>query len=189
MATRLYPDAKQIDSMEDGLKFQAFVKTKLAGIGITVDYYEMREDQFSIGESEQGIEVKLDSRCTDTGRLSIEVAEKSRRSIGVWTPSGIYRKDNSTLYVQGNYKVFFVFKKSKLIELHGRYVDTEIYKLGTIKTFYLPIYHAYNAADIIMHGKYGQMDFVPIESPCPPGYISLWPDDGPMPIRIMHTVR
>ena len=51
--------------------------------------------QFNIGENLQGFEIKLDTRCTETGRMSIEVAEKSRADSTKWTPSGIYREDNS----------------------------------------------------------------------------------------------
>ena len=84
--------------------------------------------------------MKLDSLCTQTGRLSIEIAEKTRASNWEYRPSGIYRQDNSIFYVQGNRIVFYVFRKEHLVELHQqRYAGTEIEKRGTIRTFYIPL--------------------------------------------------
>lgn len=134
----IYPDAKSKTSLTDGESFQEFVRKKFLEFGIPIDYYKTSREQYAIGESVQGIEVKLDNWCSISGRLSIEIAEKTRRENFAYVPSGIYREDNTWLYVQGNEKVLFVFAKSMLRLLHrtGRYQEkTE----PTLKSFYLPV--------------------------------------------------
>jgi hypothetical protein len=151
---RLYPDAKGEDSFQEGLDFQEFVAGQLQQkLGTRIDYYTTRDEQYLIGESQQGIEVKLDSRCTETGRLSIEIAEKTRASNWRFVPSGIYRQDNTTIYVQGNYIVFYIFQKARLIELHSVYRNTEAEKRGTIITYYLPLQVAMREALQIIRCK------------------------------------
>lgn len=102
--------------------------------------------QLKVGENLQGFEIKYDERCTDTGRLSIEVAEKSRNDSNLrWTPSGIFRDDNTWLYIQGNYNVIYVFAKNWLIRWHNLKKPKIDSKKGTIRTFYLP----FRIADIM----------------------------------------
>jgi hypothetical protein len=94
MATR-YPDSKDQQSDENGREFQDFCCVELARVGIVVQLFSSRRYQFEQGESVQGVEIKLDRRCTETGRLSIEIAEKTRADQRNWIASGIYRQDNT----------------------------------------------------------------------------------------------
>lgn len=152
-----YPDApRQIDTLELGAQFLDFVMDTLQKRGVILQPYTSRKRQYETGESLQGWEVKLDNRCLETGRLSIEIAEKSRRDISNWTPSGIYRRDNTWIYIQGNFQRFYWFQKSLLQKLHTvmdgdkrKYQEAEFN--GTVKKFYLPLCDA---------EKYGVM-FVP----------------------------
>jgi hypothetical protein len=149
-----YPDAKSQTALTDGEIYQDFVANELLRRHqIHIDYYRTRHEQYDIGESVQGYEVKLDQRCTDTGRLSIEIAEKTKAANCLWVPSGIYRKDNTVYYVQGNYIVFYVFLKSVLVGLHPHYKLTETEKYGTIRTFYLPLQMAKQSALIFVNCK------------------------------------
>jgi hypothetical protein len=141
MATRYepeYPNCPDPYSFQSGLEFQDFVATKLHDcLGITITNYSSRKWQFSDGENQQGIEIKLDRTMERTERLSIEIAEKSKATNASFVPSGIYRSDNSWLYIQGTPRRLFVFAKSILVLLHksGRYKEhTE----RTIKAFLLP---------------------------------------------------
>ncbi len=88
-----YPDATHGDTLEMGAQFLDFVMETLQRRGVVLQPYTSKKMQYSTGESLQGWEVKLDNRFTETGRLSIEIAEKSNRGVQVWTPSGIYRRD------------------------------------------------------------------------------------------------
>ena len=134
-----YPDAKSVTSFQDGLEYQDFVCVQLAQQGIILQNLASRRYQFEVGENLQGFEIKKDDRCTETLRLSIEVAEKTRNdpSLG-WTPSGIFRSDNSWLYVQGNYSIIFVFAKNLLVKWQEKYRPPLTDKFGTVKTFYMP---------------------------------------------------
>jgi hypothetical protein len=141
MATN-YPDSVNETSVQDGLEFQDMVCDLLRPYGVFIQNYSSRRYQFDVGENPQGIEIKLDRRCTETGRLSIEVAEKSKAANANFVPSGIYRKDNTWLYVQGNQNVIYLFGRSFLRSLHktGKYKEhTE----PTVKAFFLP----FEAAD------------------------------------------
>jgi hypothetical protein len=132
------------DSFEVGNEFQDFVCMELAKQNIILQNINSKKFQFEVGENLQGFEIKYDSRCTGdngtvaTNRLSIEIAEKTRAENSDFIPSGIYRNDNSWLYIQGNYMNFWIFSKNLLQKLHnsGRYEESE---LPTVKKFYLPI--------------------------------------------------
>lgn len=133
-----------LNSFEVGNLFQDFVCIELAKDNIILQNINSKKFQFETGENLQGFEIKYDARCTGdngttpTGRLSIEIAEKSKAENTDFIPSGIYRSDNSWLYIQGNYKGFWIFSKKLLLLLHAsaRYEGRE---MPTIKTFYLPI--------------------------------------------------
>ena len=142
----IYPDAKTPTSFSDGMEFQDFVVDILAEDGIVLQNYVSKKWQFEKGENRQGFEIKLDNRCTETGRLSIEIAEKSRSSNSEWVNSGIYRDDNSWLYVQGNYRVLFAFAKNWLVRFHQAKKPAEHESGGTVRKFYLPLNIAETAA-------------------------------------------
>ncbi|HON98597.1 MAG TPA: hypothetical protein PK222_10165 [Bacteroidales bacterium] len=146
-----------IDSFEVGNEFQDFVCIELAKQGIILQNINSKKFQFNVGENLQGFEIKYDARCTGdrgttaTNQLSIEIAEKTKADNTKFIPSGIYRNDNSWLYIQGNFKMFWIFSKKLLILLHRsrRYNEHE---LPTIKKFYLPIEDAdrYCAKKVIL---------------------------------------
>lgn len=128
------------------MEFQDFVCDVLGNEGFVLQNYVSKKWQFDKGENRQGFEIKLDNRCTETGRLSIEIAEKSRVSNSAWMKSGIYRDDNSWLYVQGNYNVLFVFAKNWLVRYHQTKKPDEHESHGTVRKFYLPMSTAEFAA-------------------------------------------
>lgn len=134
-----YPDAKHADSWQRGVEFQDFVCARLARDNIILQNLQSRHWQYRIGENLQGFEIKLDSRCTETGQLSIEVAEKSRAANALWIPSGIMRDDNSWLYIQGNYEVLFVFAKKTLRAWHKQKQPELHESFGTVQKFYLAL--------------------------------------------------
>lgn len=135
----VYPSAKSRSSFQDGLEFQDFVCSQLAARGVVLQNLSSRKYQFEIGENLQGFEIKLDARCAETGRLSIEIAEKSRDNPNLgWTPSGIMRGDNTWLYIQGNRKILFIFARQFLLNYFSTKQPEVEEKRGTIRTFYLP---------------------------------------------------
>lgn len=132
------------DSFEVGSQFQDFVCIELAKDGVILQNINSKKFQYEIGENLQGFEIKYDARCTGdagttpTNRLSIEIAEKTDELNYSYVNSGIYRGDNTWLYIQGNYKCFWIFsvKHLRLMYETGKYEERT---LPTIKTFYLPI--------------------------------------------------
>lgn len=130
-----YPNSKNPNSIKDGMEFQDFVTDQLFNIGIIIQNYCSTRYQLDYGENKQAVEIKLDNRCTDTKRLSIEISEKTRVD-GDWVKSGIYTQ-KSLFYVQGNFNIIFLFSTKFLINLHktGRYQEKEE---ATICAFYLP---------------------------------------------------
>jgi hypothetical protein len=148
-----YPDSKDKYSFQSGLQFQDFVAELFHDkLGMTITNYQSRCYQFGKGENKQGIEIKLDRDILETNNVSIEIAEKTRADLSEYTPSGIYRPDNSWLYVQGNYKIVFIFAKSTLILLHqsGLYPDKE---KPTVRKFHLPVADARKYAAVVIENN------------------------------------
>ena len=137
MVTNVYRDSKYQDPLQVGLEYQDFVIDVLGRRNFPLQIYSSKRWQYNKGESPQRWEIKLDNRCVETGRLSIEIAEKTRANQIVWIQSGIYRTD-SWFYVQGNYQRFFIFmtKHMRLLYESGRY---QVYEKPTIKTFYISL--------------------------------------------------
>lgn len=110
----------------------------LRDIGVIVQNYSSKEYQYKLGENIQGWEIKLDARSADTGRLSIEIAEKKFADQIDWIPSGIYGHNCPHFYIQGNHTGIFIFITDFLKRLHklNRYEEKEE---PTIRTFYLPL--------------------------------------------------
>lgn len=132
------------DSFEIGNQFQDFVCIELAKDGIILQNINSKKFQYETGENLQGFEIKYDARCTGdnntvaTNQLSIEIAEKTKEVNSNYVPSGIYRGDNSWMYIQGNYNMFWIFPKKLLVLLHKMKKYKE-HELPTIKKYYLPI--------------------------------------------------
>lgn len=143
-----YPDSPNRNSIDDGLRFQDFVIRVCAAHGIIIQQYVSAYAQLEWGESVGGYEIKYDARCTDTGRLSIEIAEKSRADLPEFTRSGIYSRQQPDFYIQGNFTVFYMFHCQVLREEHVYRVRRagtgpwEWREMPTIRTFYMPLQDA-----------------------------------------------
>lgn len=138
----IYLTAPRSDTFASGIEFQDFVCHELSKHHIILQNFASKKYQYNVGENLQGYEIKYDERCSDTKRLSIEIAEKSHSENKDWIDSGIQRKDNSWLYIQGNKKIIFIFGKNHLQRWLQQKQPTINEKFGTIKTFYLSFEHA-----------------------------------------------
>lgn len=140
----MYPDSKNGNSFADGMQFQDFVVEQFNAWGLYIQLYTSKLYQYQRGESVQRVEIKLDRRCTETGRLSIEVGERTAID-RPWVASGIYRDDNTCMYIQGNHEVLYLFDKKFLIRLHqhrdGKFEESPREK-PTVRKFYLTLAHA-----------------------------------------------
>ena len=132
-----YPTAPRPTTYQDGLEFQDFVCEVLARRHIILQNLQSKVAQLKRGENLQGFEIKLDQRCTETGRISIEVAEKADAKNPSWVPSGIHRGDNTWLYIQGNSQVLFIFDVGVLRRYEKKIKPKYHESYGTVRKFYI----------------------------------------------------
>jgi hypothetical protein len=133
--------------------------------GVSIVPNKTQETQWNVGENSFGVEIKYDSRSTTSPNLFIEHEEcheiitikdgKKEIELTEFKKSGIYRIDNSYLYLIGNYNIFYIFLKKRLKELHSteKYLERFGYSANfnaTSKGFLLPQVEAKELAlDII----------------------------------------
>jgi hypothetical protein len=105
--------------IENGKVYQDFVVDACWNLlGLAVVQYSSLLYQQTVGESKTGAEIKHDEQFARTANLWIEIEEKARPRPGPYVPSGIYRSDNTWLYIIGNYDHVFIFQKTLLQMLH-----------------------------------------------------------------------
>lgn len=100
--------------LQEGLEFQDFVAEVLYRIGLPLFNYNSKKYQIECGENKLGVEIKKDNKFAETGNFWIEIAEKSDPQKRNYFPSGIFRSDNTWLYVIGNEQIIYVFAKTML---------------------------------------------------------------------------
>lgn len=115
------------DKLNDGIEFEKFVYEVLKDIGLVVTKpYTTKKMQFK-GENSIGWEIKYDQRMAETGNAYIEIAEKSDPKNDKYVNSGIYRDDNTWLWLIGNYTEIYIIQKNllKMLVETGRYRQVE----------------------------------------------------------------
>ena len=118
-----YRDEIYLPRLKVGQEYEKFiVKLFKDRCKITITIYNDRQDQYNIGESVEGYEIKRDGgikkykdREYENRNLAIETYEKSDPDNENWIESGILRKDNTIHYVQGNEEYVWVFWKKDLV--------------------------------------------------------------------------
>jgi len=126
------------EKLQQGLYFQDYIMELLYKNGIPLISYSSKEYQNMIGENKAGIEIKNDMNFRKTGNLYIETAEKSKAENEYFVKSGIYRNDNTWLYLIGDKETVFVLSKKQLQILHGKNKYRNV-KIATSRGFLLPI--------------------------------------------------
>lgn len=149
------------DKLEKGLEYQDWISDILrTKLGLFVGVYASKKYQAEKGESQAGIEIKHDMLMNSTGNAYIEVAEKSNAANENWVPSGIFREDNSWLYVIGDYDNIYIFSKQQLRNIvsneakriQHRMTYKEI-KQGTSKGYTYPLEVALSCGSCLRHIK------------------------------------
>lgn len=108
------------ECLQKGLEFQDFVTSiLLKELGIALSSLNSKKYQYSIGENIQGFEIKFDDKYKITGNIYIEIKEKSNPDNFNFIDSGIYRNDNTWLYLIGDYDEIFIFSKKHLILMNN----------------------------------------------------------------------
>lgn len=126
-----------------GLQYQDFVVDQLYKCGLPIVSYSSKKYQCLVGENKPGFEIKFDRRFRDTGNFYIETAEKSNPNRSEFVKSGIYRDDNTWLYIIGDYEDIFIFSKKQLKTLH-EHGNLHIKKrqIATSQGFTMPVEYA-----------------------------------------------
>lgn len=107
------------EKLEQGNEYQDFVMNLLIEkLGIALSIYGTKKYQWKFGENKQGVEIKFDDNYKTTGNLYIEISEKTNKNNPNFIPSGIFRDDNSWLYLIGNYEIIYIFTKKMLKGLY-----------------------------------------------------------------------
>lgn len=112
------------ECLNRGEEFQDFIAiVLLKEIGIPLSSLSSKKFQYSVGENLQGIEIKFDDKFKNTGNVYIEVKEKSHPDNKNYVNSGIYRSDNTWLYIIGDYSCVYIFGKEhlKLMDISKKY--------------------------------------------------------------------
>lgn len=126
------------EQLEEARKYQDFVKHELYKRGIPIVFNDSTQYQYGEGENILGIEIKNDKKFRDTGNLYIEVEEKADAINSEYVKSGIFRDDNSWLYLIGDYLTIYIFAVNFLVAMYktGKYRDTVT---PTSKGFLIPL--------------------------------------------------
>jgi len=122
--------------LEEGQEYQDFVASVLLKMGIVLSSYSSKKYQYAKGESTNGIEIKCQKNYKQYGTLCIETHEKAHPENMDYIHSGIFRGDNSWLFITGDDETIYIFSHTMLKGLNGHY-DT--YKTPTSKGYKLPI--------------------------------------------------
>lgn len=106
------------NNLLDGNEFQDFVTVQLLHCGIVVNQFASKKYQNEYGESLSGIEIKYDKKFRETGNFYFEFQEKSDKRNPYYVESGILRKDNTWLWVIGDYDDLYIIAKESLKRLY-----------------------------------------------------------------------
>lgn len=139
--------------IESGKVYQDFVVDACWNLlGLAIVQYSSATYQRTVGESKTGAEIKHDEKFAGSGNLWIEIEEKARPRPGPYAPAGIYRNDNTWLYIIGNYDHVFIFQKTLLQILHRsgkcRVIENNT---KTSRGFLLPDSNANKWAAAVLH--------------------------------------
>jgi len=113
--------------LADGKNFEKFVYDVLKDTGLVVVKPHLTKEMQLKGENSIGWEIKYDERMAETNNVYIEVAEKSDPKNNSYVKSGIYRDDNSWLWLIGDYSEIYIIQKNllKILVETGKYRKVE----------------------------------------------------------------
>lgn len=115
--------------------------------------YLTPEGQYNLGENALGIEIKNDTLISKYGNIYIEYQEKSKAGNNPYINSGILKNDNCKYFLLGTDKQFFIFRKSRLLEIYNEEKELQKNKknskrgikfkqISTSKGFVFPVKNA-----------------------------------------------
>lgn len=123
------------EKLQQGLEYQDFITSILAKeLAIPLSTFNSKQYQYNCGENMQGVEIKFDDMYKKTGNLYIEIAEKTNANNISFVSSGIFRNDNTWLYVIGDYSTIYIFGKNILQRVYNANIHKRV-EIATSKGF------------------------------------------------------
>lgn len=130
--------AKYLDNLQEAKDFEDFAfDVMLRERRLVIGGYKSRHFQTMYGESDTGVEVKLDRKFRETGNLFIETAERHHEAAEM-KPSGIYHETNPWMLLIGDYEQIWAFGTIDLRREHQsrKFRETET---ATSRGYLLPV--------------------------------------------------
>jgi hypothetical protein len=106
------------------------------------------------------MEVKLDRKFRKTKNFYIEVAEKAEPRPGPMVPSGIFRRDNTILWTQGDFKGLAILSKHQLVSIYQTGL-VEVVETPTSRAFLLPMKAVPGMALAMYQVLNGRLELIP----------------------------
>jgi hypothetical protein len=119
------------EKLQDAFVFENHIAEVLKNkFNLDIGAYLTPQGQYDLGENALGIEIKNDRLIKKYGNVYIEFQEKSNAGNYSFVNSGILKQDNCNYFLLGTEEQFYIFKKSRLIEIF--YEEIEISKKGGV---------------------------------------------------------
>ena len=110
-----------ISNLEDSHRFEVYAEWVFRQYGIDIGLFYGRQQQYEVGETRAGIEIKHDKKSQETGNYYFEYMERLTAQ-GSWVVSGLLKKDNTRYYFYGVTGDYLILPKDRLMDYYRRIV-------------------------------------------------------------------
>lgn len=110
-----------ISNLEDSHRFEVYAEWVFRQYGIDIGLFYGRQQQYEVGETRAGIEIKHDKKSQETGNYYFEYMERLTAQ-GSWVESGLLKKDNTRYYFYGVIGDYLILPKDRLMDYYRRIV-------------------------------------------------------------------
>lgn len=124
----LWKDRKKtsyyIQQLKESHAFEVYIDWQFKQRGRDIGLYYGREQQYHMGETAAGIEIKYDKRSAETGNYYIEYQERMHDG-DRWVNSGILKEDRTRFYLLGTIEKFVIFEREWLMGYYQSLVERQ----------------------------------------------------------------
>ncbi len=134
-----------ITNLEDSHRFEVYAEQIFKNYGMDIGLFYGKSQQYNLGETKEGIEIKCDKRSEETGNYYIEYQERLN-NYGKWVNSGILKDDNTKYYFYGVINNYSIFSRNSLMKYYEKIViqnnppvaACRMVQINTSKGFIIP---------------------------------------------------
>lgn len=140
-------DAYYIRNLMDSHRFEVYAESVFLSYGLDIGLFYGRNEQYEMGETRVGIEIKCDKKSVETGNYYFEYQERLNTGLD-WTNSGILKNDNTRYYFYGVVGSYSIFPRNVIWDYYRRLVlegerirgcSIKEIRRGTSRGFVVPI--------------------------------------------------